>query len=265
MPTMRSLIRILRTPILCSLFLLAPVAPAFAADQFPATVAKVKPGVVGIATFQKTRTPIMMYRGTGFVVGDGLSVITNAHVLPAVLDLENREQFGVVVGTGPAAGFRTAEVVGVDQEYDLAHLRLSGNPLPALKLGDSSKVREGQSIAFTGFPLGMMLGPYHVTHRGMVSSISPMALPQRKAGQLDPKTIARLKQGPVTIFQLDGTAYPGNSGSPIYHPDSGEVLGVISMVRIKEAKEGSSISQPSGISYAIPSNHVRMLLDQSRP
>ena len=57
------------------------------------------------------------------------------------------------------------------------------------------------------------------------------------------------------MFQLDATAYPGNSGSPVYDPDTGDVIGVVNMVLVKSTKE-SVLTQPSGITYAIPSAHV---------
>ena len=58
-------------------------------------------------------------------------------------------------------------------------------------------------------------------------------------------------------------AYPGNSGSPVYDPETGKVLGVINMVFVKGTKE-SVLTQPSGITYAVPSNHLRALLQAPR-
>ena len=71
--------------------------------------------------------------------------------------------------------------------------------------------------------------------------------------------IAALQRAPFSIFQLDGTAYPGNSGSPVYDPATGKVLGVINAVFVKGLKE-TAITAPSGITYAIPANYVRDLL-----
>jgi S1-C subfamily serine protease len=65
------------------------------------------------------------------------------------------------------------------------------------------------------------------------------------------------------VFQLDGTAYPGNSGSPVYRPDSGEVIAVVNSAFIKGTKE-SVLKQPSGISYAIPVSKLKQLLQESR-
>jgi len=130
--------------------------------------------------------------------------------------------------------------------------------LPALALGDSSRVREGEYYAFTGFPIGAVLGLYPVTHRGIVSSITPMAVPAFGAQQLNSTLIKRLRE-PYDVFQLDATAYPGNSGSPLYRMEDGAVVGVINKVFVKETKE-QVLTSPSGIAYAIPSVYIVELL-----
>jgi len=96
-----------------------------------------------------------------------------------------------------------------------------------------------------------------------VSVVTPIAIPQGRAADLDPATVRRLSTGSFPVFQLDATAYPGSSGSPVYNPDTGEVLGVINMVLVKSTKE-SVLSQPSGITYAVPSRHLKSLLDKAR-
>ncbi|PHV07323.1 serine protease [Janthinobacterium sp. BJB412] len=232
--------------------------PAAGADLQHAIEAA-KRSVVGIGSFQKLRSPAINFVGTGFVVGDGLSVITAAHVLQDLQNAEQNETLGVLIPMGESSQFRAASVVAVDREHDLAQLRIPGAPLPAMQLGDSADVAEGRSLAFTGFPLGMLLGLHHVTHRAMVSSITPVAMPSASSRKLDVKLVGQLQRVPYAVFQLDGTAYPGNSGSPLYDPDSGQVYGVINMVYVKGLKE-AAIATPSGITYAIPSNFIRELL-----
>ena len=73
-----------------------------------------------------------------------------------------------------------------------------------------------------------------------------------------------MKRGAFRIFQLDATAYPGNSGSPVFDIASGDVIGVINMVFLKGLKE-SALTHPSGISYAIPANFLGELIRQSAP
>lgn len=250
--------------LLCAaLCLLAPLT-ARGAD-LPATIVKVKPSVVAIGSFQRTRSPNISFHSTGFVVGDGLSVITNAHTVAAILDSEHKEQLGIVIKAGAGVEFRPATVAGIDREHDLAHLRLSGAPLPALQLGDSGAAPEGQALALTGFPLGMGLGLNHATHRATLAAVTPAVMPAvGDTRKLDARMVARLQRPVGTIFQLDGTAFPGNSGSPVYDPDSGVVLAVLSGGIIKGLKE-AAIANPSGISYAIPINYARELLLQKTP
>ncbi len=224
----------------------------------PETVARVKPSILAVGTYQRTRAPSAVFRGTGFVVADGLHVLTNAHVLPEKLAAGKGEILAVFFKAEGHDRLRRAKVVAVDRNHDVALLRIGGRPLPALALGDSDRVREGERYAFTGYPIGMVLGLYPVTHRGIVSSITPIAIPAPRAGFLDPKLLRRLNQ-PYRVFQLDATAYPGNSGSPLYDPETGVVVGIINKVFVKESKE-NLLSKPSGISYAIPIRYARHLL-----
>lgn len=232
-----------------------------AADALPDTIARVKPGVVGVGTVQKTRRPPVKLLATGFVVADGNHVITNAHVIPDEVDSRSKEALAVLTGESNGKAY-SARVVRVDRVHDLALLRFSGQPRPAFRLGSSRNVREGELYAFTGFPIGMVLGLRPVTHRGIVSAITPIAIPQISPKLLDPKMIKQLRD-PYDVFQLDATAYPGNSGSPLYVPETGEVVGVINKVFVKESKE-AVLEKPSGITYAIPVRYVKELLRQAK-
>jgi serine protease Do len=225
------------------------------------TIAHVKRSVVAVGTFERDRTPAFQFRGTGFAVASGTTIVTNAHVLPGVLDPSHNEVLAILLpGARPeSAEVRTVRAVAVDAGSDLALLKLEGNALPALRLRDSETVKEGQEILMTGFPIGAVLGPFAATHRGMISAVTPIAIPQARAANLNPALVRRLSSGPFLVFQLDATAYPGNSGSPIYDPATGEVLGIVNMVFVKGTKE-AALSQPSGITYAVPANHLAALL-----
>jgi S1-C subfamily serine protease len=242
---------------------LALIAAVPCRAELAQTIERIKPSVVGVGTFQKMRNPSVNFLGTGFAIEDGLHVVTNAHVVPPVLDAEKMEALVVLVGGSKEPQTREAQPVAVDKEHDLALLKISGPPLPAMALGDSSAVREGQVYAFTGFPIGMALGFHPVTHRGMISSLTPIVRPGLSSKQLDAKMINRIRAASYNVFQLDGTAYPGNSGSPLYHPETGAVYGIINMVFVKGTKE-TALSQPSGITYAIPGNYIRDLLGDRR-
>jgi serine protease Do len=248
------------------LVLLSPFAawPA----SLPDVIDQIRPSIVGVGTAYPPRQPnrkgeAVSYRGTGFVVGNGRQVITNAHVIPDKLDVDHKESIAIFSGRGAEAKAHSVRVVSTDKEHDLALLEFQGATLPAMQLGDSDTVREGQEIAFTGFPMGMVLGLYPVTHRGIVAAITPMARPAENARTINAAQMRRLRNL-FDAFQLDATAYPGNSGSPVYEPDTGRVVGVINSVVVKESKE-SILQKPSGISYAIPVNHVHNLLKAYKP
>lgn len=229
-----------------------------AAMGLPDTVLLIRPSIVAVGTVLPTRSPKAQFMGTGFVVGDGRHVITNHHVIPKSMNDDRMETLAVFVGQGKNARGRKAKVVASDPVHDLALLEIKGAPLPAMKLGKTAGVREGELFAFTGFPIGMVLGLYPVTHRGIVSAISPIVIPMMNSRKLDVKHIRRMK-APFDVFQLDATAYPGNSGSPLYEIKTGRVIGVINSVLVKDTKE-SALENPTGISYAIPVKYVRRLL-----
>jgi serine protease Do len=236
----------------------------FASATLPDLIDQVKPSIVVVGTYLKTRSPAFVMRGTGFVVGNGTLVATNAHVVPENLDSANGETLVIQATAGHGLlQQRPAKATAGDKSHDLALLRIDGPPLPALVLQSGGPVREGQSVAFTGFPIGSVLGLSPVTHRGIISAITPIVLPSAKANQLNEKVIKRLKSGTFEIYQLDGTAYPGNSGGPLFEMEKGEVIGIINMVFVKGTKE-SVLSHPSGISFAIPVLYLQELLREVR-
>lgn len=244
--------------------LLATLWASAAQAGLPDVVAAAKPAVMAVGLYDPLASPRFNFRGSGFVIGNGRLLVTNAHVLPAepgalrnlVLRLPgNRGD----TQDGPTET-RGLTLLSLDRIHDLALLEFSGDPLPTLTLAEGP-AREGQAALFIGFPIGGLLGFSPVSHRAMISSITPIALPPPTAARLDAAAVARLRQGLFDIYQLDGTAYPGNSGGPLLDAESGEVLGIVNMVLVKGSRE-NLLSQPSGISYAIPISHLRALLQR---
>ena len=246
-------------PLFGQLLVLGLILPCVTVSaDLPGVINQVRPAIVAVGTVQPTRTPRSVFLGTGFIVGAGLHAVTNMHVIPDKIDFARKESIAVFSGRGKNAKVYLAELVARDDEHDLALLEIQGQPLPALKIGNSNRVREGEEYAFTGFPIGMILGLYPVTHRGIVSAVTPIVIPATSADRLSASQIRRMRN-PYTVFQLDATAYPGNSGSPLYETDTGRVIGVINSVFVKQTKE-AVLSAPSGISYAIPAQYVGALL-----
>jgi len=224
--------------------------------SFPDVVRKITPSVVAIATYSPLRSPRVVMRGTGFVVHDGLHIITNAHVLPKDADLKHNEKISVLIGRGRTPDRRTAEVIRIDHEHDLALLRVRGNKIPKFILGTGGMAPEGTDVAVTGYPIGAVLGLFPVTHRGIVAAITPIVIPQPTARYLDQKII---RQERYDVYQLDMTAFPGNSGSPLYNVETGKVEGILNSVTVKGTKE-NALTHPSGISFAIPVIYFHELL-----
>jgi S1-C subfamily serine protease len=125
----------------------------------------IKPAVVGVGTFNPTNSPRANLQGTGFAVLDGHYVVSCAHIFSKPLDSEKNEIHAVFLGRDRQIGVRPATLIATDKARDLALLKVSGDPLPALKLGDSSQAREGWQLYFTGYPIGSVLGLNPSTHR----------------------------------------------------------------------------------------------------
>ena len=230
--------------------------PGAAFAALPELIARTKPSVLPVGGFDALASPRFVFRGTAFIVGDGHLAVTNAHV---VADAKIKQWALQMPPAGGGPSWRMAEVVARDAAHDLALLRVEGDPLPPLPLGAREGVREGQAVALMGFPIGGVLGFRPVTHRAIVSSIAAIVLPAATASQLGQRAVAQIRAGGFDIYQLDGTAYPGNSGGPVLHADSGEVVAVVNMVLTKGSRE-SALQHPSGISYAIPVRWVHELL-----
>ena len=232
-------------------------------EMLPETISRIKDSIVGVGTFQATRRPQIRLLGTGFTVQNGNYVVTNAHVIPEDLDAKHHEFLAVFPTSGKQGVVHPATVVKTDLDHDLCLLWFSGEPLPPMTIGDDALVREGELYAFTGFPIGAILGLYPATHRGLISAITPIVIPVHSGRELSGDMVERLKT-PYLIFQLDATAYPGNSGSPLYSIETGEVIGIINMVFVKGTKE-NALTDPSGISYAIPSRYIKELIKDVMP
>lgn len=241
----------------CAAPLLTAARASVAAEALPALVARARRSIVAIGSLDRLRSPPFRFHGTGFVVGDGNTIVTCAHVVPAPPQGGNEQPAMAVPGDGSARAFPVTVQAG-SPETDLAVLRFQGPPLPALELAEPDAAAEGLDVALIGFPIGAVLGLYPATHRGVIAAIVPMALPGTRAAGLDAGAVQRLRNPPIEVLQLDATAYPGNSGSPLIDARDGRVLGVVSMVTVKGSRE-NALSAPSGISYAVPVRHLLAL------
>lgn len=230
-------------------------------------VAARKPSLCAVGTHNPLDNPRFRFRGSGFFVGDGSLVATCWHVLPEAQRETSPDvtklgltSIAVLIPSGDEPPeVREAELLAADRTHDLAVLRLKGQPgLPVPLAGDDA-AREGMEVALMGFPIGGVLGFKPVTHRGIVASIVVSALPTPNATRLTGASVARLREGSFELLQLDATAYPGNSGGPLFDVQTQQVVGIVNMVLLKGNRE-SALSQPTGITYAVPVRWLSALL-----
>ena len=184
----------------------------------------------------------VMERGSGsgvIVSGDGY-VVTNAHVV------ENATRIEVELPVAASGGDpgrsilgrrgRTvgAQVVAVDEETDLAVIKIAARGLPALPFGDSDSLRSGQLVLAFGSPLGL-------------SSSVTMGVVSAVARQLTP-------EDPMIYIQTDAPINPGNSGGALVDTE-GRLVGINTLIF---SQSGGS----EGIGFAAPSNIVRNVVAQ---
>ena len=184
-------------------------------SRFPDVVAEVKRWWWPLGWFLPLRNPAFRFLGTGFVVGNSNQVVTNAHVRWLYRRTTKRKAGHCPVGfRGACAGAAGNERAAVPITI---LLRFEGPPMPALSLGDSAAARDGQDVAWTGFPLGGAMGITSVTHRGIISGDHAgwSAFGQQRAGARYPdaaQAIGRNLFGAPARHRV----LPGNSGSPFY-------------------------------------------------
>lgn len=247
--------------------LLLRLLPDVAAHEndFPRVVETISRSVVGVGAAYPSRAPTgsnptRRLLGSGFAVEHGgvSFVVTNAHVIDQALDEARLEHLVVFSDSGARAVQRRAEIQKVDAIHDLALLRYEGAEIPPMQLHKGNSLPPGPDIAFTGYPIGAVLGLFPATHVGIIAGIAPIAQPVRSGRELSGEKVHRMRHS-FEIYQLDAIAYPGNSGSAVYLRSTGEVIGVMNSVFVKESRE-SLLERPSGIAYAIPVRHLRTLL-----
>ncbi len=167
-----------------------------AAEDTPLTeaAAKVMPAVVVLVT--QDAAGIAEGLGTGFLISEDGTLVTNAHVIAQASRIEAMFPDGTkraVLG-----------VLAVDEARDVAVLKVEGTGLPFLELGKSTRVKVGTQVVVYGSPLGLS---WTLSH-GTISSV----FDHPRAGR---------------TLQVSGTMMgQGNSGSPVCDLD-GNVLGVV--------------------------------------
>jgi serine protease Do len=227
------------------------------AINLPDHIKAIKPSIVAIGLMSPTASPRITLLGTGFVVGNGKQVATNFHIIARPADPALNEQYVILSGQGERVEIHQILEFANDPSHDIALLTIA-RALRPLSLSTGAMLAEGNMINFTGYPITSVLGLYPATHRGIIAAHTPVVIPAQNARDLQTRAIRALKE-PYLVYQLDATAYPGNSGSPVFSAQDGKVIGIINQVHVKSTKE-AVLSDPSGITYAIPVVYLHKLL-----
>ncbi|MDQ3287736.1 MAG: trypsin-like peptidase domain-containing protein [Pseudomonadota bacterium] len=172
-------------------------------------------------------------QGTGFLISSDGYLLTNRHVI------DGADQVNVKLSDGREL---PAEVVGSDEHYDVALLKIDATGLPWLRHGSSERLKAGQWVVAIGSPFGLD----HSVTAGIVSAV----------GRSNPYA----GQQYVPFIQTDVAINRGNSGGPLLDT-SGEVVGINSQIF-------SNSGGYMGVSFAIPidlaMNAVQQLKETGR-
>ena len=188
-----------------------------------------EPGVVRV-NVQRNQTSVMGVGGigSGFVFDREGHIITNAHVVTnatkvVVTFLDGREY--------------NAEIVGTDVYTDIAIIKVDSNlaVLHPLTMGDSSKLRVGESIAAIGNPFGLSGS----MTAGIVSQLGRL-LPSESGYSIP------------DIIQTDAAINPGNSGGPLLNMRA-EVIGINTAIQ-------STTGEFTGVGFSIPSQTISKIV-----
>jgi putative serine protease PepD len=168
--------------------------------------------------------------GSGFMVDDKGTILTNNHVV------ENAESLEVTLAD---KGKVPAKLIGRDPYNDLAVIRVSlpRDKLFPMRLGDSSQLQVGQMAIAIGNPFGLD----RTVTRGVVSALG-RSLKSDSGRQIR------------NVIQTDAAINPGNSGGPLLN-SRGEVIGINTAIF---TPSGGSV----GIGFAIPINTAKKLMPQ---
>lgn len=202
-------------------------------DSIAGIAARVLPSVVSIETMSRSGGG----SGSGFVIDPNGYLLTNNHVVADAMTIK------VILNDGREYA---AKVLGRDESYDLAVLKIKATGLKALQFGDSDKVQVGDSVIAFGSPLGLS----GTVTQGIISAKDRPVT----AGDDDSSTSF------ISALQTDAAINPGNSGGPLVDA-TGAVIGVNSAI----ASLGSSLGGQSGsigLGFAIPINQARKTADQ---
>jgi serine protease Do len=175
--------------------------------------------------------------GSGSILTAEGHILTNAHVVDGasriqVLLASRFERPGKTRSAlKPTPRLRTARLLGIDRETDLALIKIEEQGLPHLELADSDDLRQGQLVFAFGSPLGL-------------ENSMTMGIVSAPARQLE-------ADSPMIYIQTDAAINPGNSGGPLVNAE-GRIVGVNTLIFSQSGgNEGVGFAAPSNIAGAV--------------
>ncbi len=206
-------------------------------------VDKVAPAVIGVEVnvrqYQKGVNANDSYTlmGSGFVISNEGYILTNNHVVSGY------DMFKIVFTDGDKVD---AQLIGVDSTNDIAVLKLKAakTGLSAAPLGDSSKIKVGETVVAIGSPIDE--GLMGTVTSGIVSALDRV-IPE--------------SGNPLKFIQTDAAINPGNSGGPLFNI-SGQVIGINTMKSFVAGYEQGATLSSEGIGFAIPINDALQTAQQ---
>lgn len=168
--------------------------------------------------------------GTGFLVTEDGLILTNKHVVS-----DTEASYTVFLNDNTQY---EAKVLDMDVIHDLAVLKIDGQDLPIVNLGDSEQIKIGQTVIAIGYSLGEY---QNTVTKGVVSGINRTIT--AGTSLFDTETIEE-------AIQTDAAINPGNSGGPLLNLQ-GEVIGINTAVN----RNGEAIG------FAIPINVAKRVVD----
>ena len=179
--------------------------------------------------------------GSGFIVDPRGYIITNNHVV------DKADHIFVKLSTdpdNPTDEGRPAKVIGTDPSTDIAVIKIeNAQPLPTIKLGNSSGAQVGDWVLAIGSPFGLS----KTVSAGIVSAVNRSNLEQGPEGARDANQFQR-------FIQTDAAINPGNSGGPLVDM-AGEVIGMNTAIY-------TSAAGSEGVGFALPSNILITVYNQ---
>ncbi|MCX6449557.1 MAG: trypsin-like peptidase domain-containing protein [Actinobacteria bacterium] len=205
-----------------------------APDSIAGLAARVIPAVVSISV----KAPTGSDTGSGFFLDSNGLILTNNHVV------EPGAVSGTITVELSDGKKYPAKLIGRDNSYDLAVLKIDVTSAPTLQLGNSDLVQVGDAVIAIGSPLGLS----GTVTSGIISSKNRAVTTGNGSGETSF----------INAIQTDAAINPGNSGGPLVDA-TGAVIGVNSAI----ATLGSGTQSGSiGLGFAIPINQAKKTVEQ---